>query len=44
MEMDTKDMQKTTFTVERGHYEYIRMLFDFKMSLHLLVGKIVSYM
>ena len=30
IEMDAKDVQKTAFTVEGGHYEYIRMPFGLK--------------
>lgn len=30
IEMDPKDVQKTAFTVEGGHYEYIRMPFGLK--------------
>lgn len=30
IEMDPKDIEKTAFTVEGGHYEYIRMPFGHK--------------
>ncbi len=32
IEVDSKDVQKTAFSVENGHYEFLRMPFGLKNS------------
>ena len=39
IEIDSKDIQKTAFTVENGHFEFVRMPFGFeKCSINISKG------